>query len=57
MEKRTYKKSEITELGAIKDLTQGNLNGQTDDNILITVNVEGVGPVTVFGTVSGIPNP
>lgn len=57
MQKRNYIKSEIKELGAIRDVTQGNLNGTATDGTLITVNVVGVGPVTVFGTISGIPNP
>ena len=57
MEKRNYIPAEIRELGPIKDITQGNLNGNQTDGQLITVNVVGVGPVTVFGTLSGIPNP
>ena len=57
MVKAKYVKAEIKELGAIRDVTQGDLNGTETDGVLITVDVNGVGPVTVFGTISGIPNP
>lgn len=54
---KTYNKAEIKDLGTIREVTQGNLNGRTDDGQLITVDVVGIGEVTVFGTVSGIPVP
>ncbi|WP_420453068.1 hypothetical protein [Ilumatobacter sp.] len=54
---KAYAKAEIKDLGAIRDITQGNLNGNSDDGVKITINVEGLGVVTAFGTVSGIPVP